>query len=565
MTTKNKPEKIKNNMEDEGIPYDDPRFVEILEACLRVEIGAYKESYEKTQAEIKKIKRNVLTKLERRKELKEKIKDAEDVISMLNLTYQKLREDSRNTKQKINFIEANADDHDKLMSLEIQRYENILQEYQTTWESYRTEYEEFPLAKKRNEAEINLKKITIEKMILEFKIKDLETKIVLKKKIDEIRTRLKIIEFAKVMANNEKLERKFVELKNEIDYLKRQQHSNELELKSLEKQKEEEKKKRAMKLLEMPPPKINLSRLRLSYSRNWQDFELRKQSSRIDPDSMSVNTIALEEMCIRDETLDGTSKRNYARNDPAVFISTNDKIRSTIQKTKSSMAAVTPLQKMYSKNTLSFSSNAESIAKQTSFGEKNEHNQYTTPMCVEEECLTNYNGSNQFSNDALEPKRMKLIRNDEKNAENIYSEVLATPKRSTLHPQVTKIEKVHYDITPMIKRKNPQNISNNFDYETNASRASSFTLNEALMIKELATSRSVQPSMYDDNSRNFLISDCANVSNIGDMDINMDSVDEDNEKISSKEKEKETTPQVTPRFNFSDLLKLKADNNFRIF
>lgn len=38
-------EQITSNMDEEGIPYDDPRFVEILEACLHVEIAAYKESY----------------------------------------------------------------------------------------------------------------------------------------------------------------------------------------------------------------------------------------------------------------------------------------------------------------------------------------------------------------------------------------------------------------------------------------------------------------------------------------------------------------------------------------
>ncbi|XP_014610234.1 PREDICTED: putative uncharacterized protein DDB_G0290989 [Polistes canadensis] len=548
-------------MEGEGIPYDDPRFVEILEACLRVEIGTYTESYDKAETEMKKIKRNVLMKLEKRKELKIKIKDAEDVILMLNLAFQRLREESRETKQRITLIEANIDHRSKLIFLEIKRYKNILGEYQKTWQAYRAEYEQFPLAKKRNEAKVNLKKITIEKMIMEFKIKDLEKKIQMEKKIDEIKMRLKIIEFVKAMTNNEKLKRTLVKLKKEIECLKKQQHSNELELKSLERQEEEAKKERAMKLLEMPPPKINLSRLRLNYSRNWQDWEFKKQSSQIDADSMSVNTIALEEMCIRDETLDGTSKRNDWKND-------QKRSTSKITTEKSSTPVATALQKIHSKNyplSTSFSSNVGSIAKQTSFEQKNKHNRHTTPMCIEEECLANCNESNGFANDTCEPKRMKLTHNDEKNAENIDSEILETPKRSTLHPRVTKIEKVQYGITPSIKRKNTFNFSNTFDYETNASRASSFALNEALMIKDLNASRSIQPSMYGDNSRNFQISDCGNASNIGDFDVNMDSIDADCDQINCKKKEKEASPQVTSRFNFSDLLKLKADNNFRLF
>lgn len=53
--------------------------------------------------------------------------------------------------------------------------------------------------------------------------------------------------------------------------------------------------------------------------------------------------------------------------------------------------------------------------------------------------------------------------------------------------------------------------------------------------------------MYDDNSRNFELSDRANASNMANTDINMESVDENCEKIDRKEDEKEASPQVTPR------------------
>ncbi|XP_043501497.1 uncharacterized protein LOC122523657 [Polistes fuscatus] len=409
-------------MEDEEIPYDDPRFVEILEACLCVEIGTYAESYDKAETEIKKIKRNVLTKIEKRKELKIKIKDAEDVTSTLKATFQRLREESIETKQRITFIGANIDHRSKLILLEIKQYKDILQEYQTTWQSYFDEYEKIPLAKKRNEERVRLKKVTIEKMILEFKIKDLEKTIVTEKKIDEIKMRLKVIELVKAKTNKENLRRKLVQLKKDIECSRNQLQSTELELKTLEKQLEEAKKERAMKILEMPPPKINLSRLRLNCMRNWKNCEFKKQPSRIDADSISVNTIALEEMCIRDETLDGTPKRNDSEND-------EKRSTSNITTEKSSTAVATPLQKIH----------------------------------------------------------------------------------------------------------------------------------------DLNASRSVQPSMYGDNSRNFQISDCGNASNVGDFDVNMDSIDADCDQINCEKKEKEASPQVTSRFNFSDLLKLKADNDFRIF
>ncbi|KAL2712622.1 spindle pole body component 110-like isoform X1 [Vespula squamosa] len=563
-------------MDEEGIPYDDPRFVEILEACLHVEIAAYKESYGKTQAEIRKIKRNVLMKLEKRKELKKKIEDAEDVISMSNVALKRLREDTRETKRRIELIEANADDRSKLMSYEMQRYREILAEYQSTWQSYHAEYEEFPLAKKRKETEIDLKKVCIEKMVLEFKLDELEKKFERKRKIDEIRTRLKIIELAKAMVQKEKLERKLVDLRNEIDCCKRQLHSRELELKSLLRQEEEDRKVRAVKLLEMPPPKINLSRVRLNYPRKWQELEVRKQLPPIDSDSMSVNTIALEEMCITDDASEGTFDR-----EPAVSASTNDPKRSTNlpsdcevkerdTRDARSTESFAVLRKTHSKKSLSFSSNAESTAKRTSFGVKDEQKRPTMATRVEEERAIDYEG-NRSADDPLESKRMKFFRKDEKDAESVDLESSQASKRSPRYPRITKIEKVQYGVTPLTIRKNVLDasrsfVSNNFDYETNASRATSFALNEALTIKDLNDSRSAQPSAYDDDSRNLELSDCcANASNMPDIDINMESVDENCEKNDRKEDEKEASPRVAPRFNFSDLLKLKTDNNFRIF
>lgn len=70
---------------------------------------------------------------------------------------------------------------------------------------------------------------------------------------------------------------------------------------------------------------------------------------------------------------------------------------------------------------------------------------------------------------------------------------------------------------------------------------------------DLNDSISGHPSIYDDDdddyddSRNFRLSDCANASNIGDTDINMESVDENREKIERKEDGMEASPRVTPR------------------
>lgn len=208
---------------------------------------------------------------------------------------------------------------------------------------------------------------------------------------------------------------------------------------------------------------------------------------------MSVNTIALEEMCISDDTAEGTSNKEP----PDVSVSTNDPKRSTIlssdyetkgkktfdaKSTESFAIATTSLQKTRSKKSLSFASNAESInAKQRSFEGKDERKGSTTATGLEEE----------RPNVSRESKRTKFIRKeDSKDGVNVDIELSQTSKRSAVrYPRITKIEKVRYGLSPLTKRvrnvpdASKSFVSNNFDYETNASRATSFALNEALAIK----------------------------------------------------------------------------------
>ncbi|KAK2587828.1 hypothetical protein KPH14_003928 [Odynerus spinipes] len=563
-------------MDDEGIPHDDPRFVEILEACLHMEIASHKESYTRIQGEVRKIKRNVLTKLERRKELKKKIEDAKDLISTLNVTLKKLQEHVRETEQRIELIEAKVDDRSKLKAYEMQRYRDILQEYERTWKSYRAKYEEFPLAKKRREAEVNVKKACIEKMLLEFKIKEMEKKIQQKKSIDCIRMRLKIIEFARVVGINEKSEKGLTDVKAEIDLWKQKLRTKELELNSLREQEEEERKIRATQLLEMPPPKINLSRVRLNYSRKWQELQFKKQTSELDADSMSVNTIALEEMCIREESSQGMSKRKKVmeaagtssmlsdRESTPSFSSQIDERETRATKNVETCVETMPLRKdTYGKKDLSFTGNIDVVARERSFKERDTHKRTMMRVQEEDKYSVNYD-RNQFADNVYELKRMKkVLRREEKDDENMERELsqpslkLVNEEKESSAPRITKIEKVQYGIAPLMKRKSVLDTSISHNLEANESHATSFTLNDALLIKELNASRSVQQSVYGDNSSNFKFSDCANVSNLS----NMNSVDVDFQKVDCKENEKETSAKATSRFNFSDLLK-QTNNNF---
>jgi len=130
-------------------------------------------------------------------------------------------------------MKANADDQYKLIQLKSQEYQNIVAEYKKTWHEYRVSnksqvfsrtisefnqinyrkqavYEEFPLAKARNAAKINLEKLKIEYMIMSYKKTEMMTIIEQRRRINWIRTRCKIIELVTLMLDRSKLEEKFV-------------------------------------------------------------------------------------------------------------------------------------------------------------------------------------------------------------------------------------------------------------------------------------------------------------------------------------------------------------------
>lgn len=91
-------------------------------------------------------------------------------------------------------------------------------------------YEEFPLAKTRKAAKIKLEELQIAHMVMTYKKTEMVTIIGQKRRIDWIRMRCKIIEFARVMVQRLKLEEKLTRLKVNVDYHRRQLWSIEMEV-----------------------------------------------------------------------------------------------------------------------------------------------------------------------------------------------------------------------------------------------------------------------------------------------------------------------------------------------
>lgn len=95
-------------------------------------------------------------------------------------------------------------------------------------------YEEFPLAKARNAAKINLEKLKIEHMVMSYKKTEMMTIIKQRQRINWIRTRSKIIEFVTVKLERLKLEDKLVKLKVNMTYHRGELQSIEAEVLSLD-------------------------------------------------------------------------------------------------------------------------------------------------------------------------------------------------------------------------------------------------------------------------------------------------------------------------------------------
>lgn len=91
-------------------------------------------------------------------------------------------------------------------------------------------YEEFPLAKARKAARIKMEKLKIGYMVTTYKKTEMTTIAEQRERIDWIRMRCEIIQFAQVMTERLKLKEKLTRLKVNVDYHTRELQSIEMEV-----------------------------------------------------------------------------------------------------------------------------------------------------------------------------------------------------------------------------------------------------------------------------------------------------------------------------------------------
>ncbi|XP_053997946.1 uncharacterized protein LOC128886807 [Hylaeus anthracinus] len=289
-------------MED-GISCDDPQFLDMFETCLRVKLENARKELSCVESEKKDFKARVKEQLNARKELKKAMQNTQENIVVLTDALNKQNKYVGELSNAIELTKANLDGDYKDMTLEFQQHQDILKDYEKTWQEYHAKYEEFPLAKARMEMKVKVEKLRVQKMVTEYKINETKKRVGQRERIAWMRTRGKIVDFAREMVNDKELDERLESLNKRIENRKEELNALNNEVAARKKMQEEEKKVRARKLLEMPPPKVHCSKMRTMYeSAIKTNFtEGLKSNFENSFDSMSVDTMMLEQMCLGDD------------------------------------------------------------------------------------------------------------------------------------------------------------------------------------------------------------------------------------------------------------------------
>ncbi|XP_077255733.1 uncharacterized protein LOC143893845 [Temnothorax americanus] len=451
--------------------YDDPQFVKVLETCLKQEIEAVKRNLDANTEKIKQLKVTMRSELNRRKELKGKITQMNKIKLILSDTLTKLHISINKVSVSLETMKANADDQYQLIQLRSQECRDIVAEYKKTWHEYRDVYEKFPLAKARNAAKNNLEKLEIEHMVMSYKKAEMITIVKQRRRVNWIRTRCKIIEFATMMLERMKLEEKLVKLKVNVKYHRKEFQSIEAELQVLRRKEEDQKRQRKQQMLEMPPPKINIP-LREMYAQNQMRARVQQDQWKwahepLD-DTISVNTLYLEELCINESTsvsperMDVEATRDNDYKLTAVETERSDSKITIVSEKDDTRAA----------RAASVASNAEPSAEKAILADDNDvemkeiHREKTQKSQEPVKTQPSYrtkesplkHSAAKNTQDEIEAKRMRLERQDSKKS----IDKITTPQPSTIVkemdlrslsvPKIKKIEPVHFNVTPLMAK-----------------------------------------------------------------------------------------------------------------
>ncbi|XP_039307871.1 uncharacterized protein LOC105201658 isoform X2 [Solenopsis invicta] len=521
------------------------------------------------------MKATIHSEINRRKELKGKMAQMKKTKWILGETLTKLYINISEISDMLETMKANADDQYKLIQLRTQEYQDIIAGYKKTWDEYRVIYEEFPLAKARRAAEINLEKLKIEHRITSYKKAEIITIIKQRRRIDWIRMRCKIIEFVTVMLERMKFEEKLTKLKGNVKNKKKDLQSIEAELKVLHKKEEDQKRRRKKEMLQMAPPKINIPFREMMHAQNQMRARTSVQHQIQEPfdDTISVNTLYLEELCINENATASSLERmdvdtihdndynelhaveaELTFNSKSAIVSENDNTRP---------ASVAP--ELSAEKEILTDNDVEMREIHHDEIQKSQESVKTQLSCRNKESPLKHSAAGN-TQDEVQAKRIRLERQDsEQSINKITTRQPSTIKemgsKSLLRsiPQIKKIESVHYNITPLMPVPKPvqhstvatSSMFSPMHYEYCDSNMSS--------IDQDFVSKGA-PSFCGDSMCNYKLSPTSNLS----ISIDEDAQMAPSSRYATQQHNKTESGDKSSEFELSNLLK-KAKDDFSLF
>ncbi|XP_014468383.1 PREDICTED: uncharacterized protein LOC106741179 [Dinoponera quadriceps] len=512
--------------------HGDPQFMNVLETCLKMEIRACREKLAVNSLAIARMRTKIRNEISRRKQLKEQVAQMQKINVRLNESLTRLHISNSETTNKVEAMRANIDDQYKLMELRAQEYQDIIADYKNTSDAYHAMYEEFPLAKARNAAKISLRKLQIEHMVMTYKKTEMVTIIQQRQRINWVRMRCKIIEFVYFMAERLKLEERLTRLRGNVNHHRKELQSLEMEIQAQHKRQEDQRRLRKQ-MLEMAPPKINIPYQQMYVRTPQTHIRVQHQWLQAEnfDDNVSINTMALEELCITESTIMSPEEINVEsvhEKDPEYTVvqteSHDPKTPAVPEKTNTPAASAAPadVETDAVERTASADNDVEmkEIHRDEETSQQSQQSAKTQTSPRTKGSLLKHSAATS-TQDEIEAKRMRLQRKNSEGsssnrinvlrpsivAQNDNAELL---KSSTSVPKIRKVETVHYNVPllPNLARRPSGATSNIFSpphYEFCESNLSSFDQDFA---------KGCSMSLYDGSLCNYRLSPISNVSPI---------------------------------------------------
>ncbi|KAH0549334.1 probable ubiquitin thioesterase DG1039 [Cotesia glomerata] len=279
---------------------NDPQFIQVLSTTLSLEVVNKEKEIKETNRQIESLKSVISSFVKDRKRLKQLTQIEQKNKIIFQTTLDSLRKIENEKILKLCLVKEKQNDSLLKAQIDQERFLKILETYKETWIKYEAEYEKFPLAIERKKNKNEVEKMKIQCMIQEYKRVEYQKMLNLRSDIDDLKIQSVVIKLSETVLDRWNQQNKINRLIDE--YYKLEIKWNEIfqQHQKMMAEFEAETREKALARQQMPPPRIDFSFMRAVYAETspkdpfCYTQRLRKRS---DSDSISVNTLRLEEIC----------------------------------------------------------------------------------------------------------------------------------------------------------------------------------------------------------------------------------------------------------------------------